>query len=179
MSNAIGMIELNSIARGIEVCDFMIKAARVDILRASTVCPGKYIVIIGGETGAVEASMKEGLARSGERAVDTLMIPNISGQVIPAIHMTNPVPLSDAVGVLEFFSVASAITAADAAAKAANITLIEIRIGYAIGGKGMVTLTGDVGAVQAAVSAAEKTSELLVESTVIPKPSPLLLENLL
>lgn len=179
MSNAIGMIELNSIARGIEVCDCMIKAAQVNVLRASTICPGKYVIVIGGDTGAVEASMREGTIKSGAQAVDTLLISNINSQVIPAIYMTNPVELSDAVGVLEFFSVASAITAADAAAKAANITLIEVRIGFAIGGKGLVTLTGELGDVRAAVAAAEKVTELLVDRTVIPKPSPELLNNLL
>ncbi|MEA4988747.1 MAG: BMC domain-containing protein [Anaerovorax sp.] len=179
MANAIGMVELNSIARGIEVCDYMVKAAQVELLRASTVCPGKYIIVVGGETGAVEAAMKEGALRSGECAVDTLFIPNIDQQVILAINMTNPVENLGAVGVLEFYSIASTIIAADAAAKAANITLIEVRMGCAIGGKGIVTLTGDVGAVRAAVAAAQKESELMVGSTVIPRPSPKLLENLL
>lgn len=179
MTNAVGMIELNSIARGIEVCDFMIKAAQVKVLRSSTVCPGKYIVVIGGETGAVDASMNEGLSRSGANAVDTLYIPNINKQVMPAIYMVNPVAKLGAVGVLEFYSIASAITAADIAAKAANITLIEVRMGCAIGGKGMVTLTGDVGAVREAIDAAKKVTELMVGSTIIPKPSPKLLENLL
>ena len=49
--------------------------------------------------------------------------------------------------------------------------MIEVRIGYAIGGKGFVTLTGDVGAVKAAVSAAEDDRDLLVETTVIPRPA--------
>lgn len=179
MGNAIGMVELNSIARGIEVCDYMVKAAQVDLLRSSTVCPGKYIVIVAGDTGDVKASMKEGIGRGGEHILDTLTIPNIHPQLIPAISMTNQVPEQGAVGVLEFYSVASAITAADIAAKAANITLIEVRIGYAIGGKGYVTLTGDVGAVRAAVSAAERDVELLVGTAVIPRPDPKLFEALL
>ena len=80
---------------------------------------------------------------------------------------------------LEFYSVASAIMAADTAAKAANITLIEVRIGYAIGGKGYVTLTGEVGDVKAAVEAASESAELLVGTTVIPRPSPLLFDSLM
>ena len=40
MNNALGMLELGSIAAGIEACDFMVKAARVDLLRAVTLCPG-------------------------------------------------------------------------------------------------------------------------------------------
>ena len=65
------------------------------------------------------------------------------------------------------------------AAKAASITLIEVRIGYAIGGKGYVTLTGDVGAVREAVAAASRDAELLVGTTVIPRPSAQLFESLI
>ena len=65
MNNAIGMVELNSIAVGIETCDFMVKAAQVDLLRASTICPGKYIVIVGGEVSAVQSSMRTGRANAG------------------------------------------------------------------------------------------------------------------
>ena len=53
-SKAIGMIELSSIARGIEVSDYMVKAAQVELLRASTVCPGKYVVI-GGAVSRLSA----------------------------------------------------------------------------------------------------------------------------
>lgn len=65
------------------------------------------------------------------------------------------------------------------AAKAANITLIEVRIGYAIGGKGCVTLTGDVGAVRAAVAAATRDAQLLVGTTVIPRPAKQVFDSLL
>lgn len=179
MATAIGMVELTSIARGIETCDYMVKAAQVDLLRSSTVCPGKYMIIVGGETGDVRAAMAEGIKRGGELVVDTLMLPNVHEQLIPAISMTNQVDVRGAVGVLEFYSIASAIIAADVAAKAANITLIEVRTGYAIEGKGFVTLTGDVGAVRAAVEAARKDAELLVEPTVIPRPDKKLFDALL
>lgn len=179
MATAIGMVELTSIARGIETCDYMVKAAQVDLLRSSTVCPGKYMIIVGGETGDVRAAMAEGIKRGGGLVVDTLMLPNVHEQLIPAISMTNQVDVRGAVGVLEFYSIASAIIAADVAAKAANITLIEVRTGYAIGGKGFVTLTGDVGAVRAAVEAARKDAELLVETTVIPRPDKKLFDALL
>lgn len=179
MGLAIGMIELSSIARGIETCDYMVKAAQVELLRASTVCPGKYIVIVAGDTGDVRAAMTEGRKRAAQYLVDELTIPNASAQLIPAISMTNQVETHGAVGVLEFFSIASAITAADVAAKAASVTLIEVRTGFAIGGKGFVTLTGDVGAVRAAVEAATKEAELLVGTTVIPRPSKQLFDTLL
>ena len=179
MRTAIGMVELNSIAKGIETCDYMVKAAQVELIRSSTVCPGKYLILIAGDTGDVRAAMKEGESRGGECVVDTLLLPNVHPQLIPAISMATQTPPLGAVGVLEFYSVASAISAADIAAKAANITLIEVRIGYAIGGKGYVTLTGDVGAVRAAVAAATRDAQLLVGTTVIPRPAKQVFDSLL
>jgi len=178
MGKSIGMIELTSIARGILVSDYMVKAAQVEILRSSTVCPGKYVIIVSGQIGDVKASMAVGEQQSGEYLVDKLIIANIHSQLIPAICMTNQIDDMDAVGVLEFYSVASAILAADVAAKTANITLIEVRIGFAIGGKGFVTLTGQVAAVRAAVEAATKRSELLVESVIIPRPAKEVFKNM-
>ena len=123
MGKAIGMVELSSIARGIETSDFMVKAAQVDLIRSSTVCPGKYIIIVGGDTGDVKAAMEEGLAKGGAYVVDSLRISNVHEQLIPALTGTVAVESPGAVGVLEFYSVASAILAADEAAKAANITM--------------------------------------------------------
>ncbi len=179
MPNAIGMIELSSIARGIETCDFMVKAASVELLRASTICPGKYMIIIGGDTGDVKAAMAAGEKQGDECVVDTLILPNVHAQLFPAISMTSNVETTGALGILEFYSVASAIKAADAAAKAANITLIEVRTGYAIGGKGFVTLTGDVGDVRAAVETASRGAELLVGTSIIPRPSKELFDTIL
>lgn len=179
MGKAIGMVELSSIAKGIETSDYMVKAAQVDLVRSSTICPGKYVVIVAGDTGDVKAAMNEGLARGGEYVVDSLRISNVHEQLIPALGGTVPVEHPGAVGVIEFYSVASAILAADEAAKAANITLIEVRIGFAIGGKGFVTLTGDVGAVRAAIAAAKQGKDLYVASTVIPRPSPQVFQSLL
>lgn len=179
MGKSIGMVELSSIARGIETSDYMVKAAQVDLVRSSTVCPGKYMVIVAGFTGDVKAAMKEGLERGGEYVVDSLQISNVHEQLIPALSGTVEVEKPGAVGVIEFYSVASAILAADEAAKAAQITLIEVRTGFAIGGKGYVTLTGDVGAVRAAVEAATINKDLFVGSTVIPRPSKQVFQSLL
>ena len=179
MISAIGVLELNSISRGIEVTDFMLKASQIDLVRSSTICPGKYIIIIGGDTGNVRSSLAEGEKRGAECVVETLMIPNAHPQLIPAIALSSEVELRGALGVLEFFSVTGAIRAADLAAKAANISLIEIRIGYAIGGKGYVTLTGDIGSVRTAVNAAAKDAEMLVGTAVIPMPEPRLFDSLL
>src|ERR1035438_8501325 len=54
--NSIGMVELGSIAAGYQVCDAMLKAAEVELVLARSICSGKYMVMVRGEVGAVQAA---------------------------------------------------------------------------------------------------------------------------
>ncbi|ABR46500.1 microcompartments protein [Alkaliphilus metalliredigens QYMF] len=182
MIKTIGLIELNSIAKGIETGDAMVKTANVELLKAHSVCPGKYILLICGDVGAVETAIETGIKIGGGYVVDHLILPSIHPQLIDAIHGTNSVQEVSAIGVLEFFNIATSIVAADAAAKAAAVTLMEIRLGLSIGGKSFVTLCGDVSSVQEAVEAGAtigKEKGMLVEKCVIPSPRKELFEKLL
>jgi microcompartment protein CcmL/EutN len=51
MLRAIGLVELNSIDGDMETADSMLKAAQVEAIFCRTVCPGKYIIFIGGGGG--------------------------------------------------------------------------------------------------------------------------------
>ena len=53
---------------------------------------------------------------------------------------------------IETFSASSIIEVADAAVKAADVTLFRVHLAMALGGKGFVLLTGDVASVEAAVA---------------------------
>lgn len=173
MIRTLGLIELNSIARGYETADAMMKAADVDLLKAHSICPGKFIIMVKGDTGAVKTSVEAGLEVGLECVVDQLILSNLHKDIIPAITGTTMVVTRDSLGVLEFFSIASAIVAADAAVKAADVSLIELRLGFAIGGKAFITLTGDVSAVTSAVEAGSETAKAsgtLVQKVVIPRP---------
>lgn len=43
MSQAIGILELTSIAKGMELGDAMLKSANVNLLVSKTICPGKFL----------------------------------------------------------------------------------------------------------------------------------------
>ncbi len=180
MSNSIGLIELTSIAKGYEVADALLKAADVKIVFNRSICPGKFMVMVSGETAAVESSIAVGLDRGGDTVVDDLFIPNVHPDVFPAISGTRVIEETDALGIIETFSVASIIEAADAAVKAADVQLIDIHLAMAIGGKGYVTMTGDVAAVNAAVEAGAnyiRHKGLLVNKVVIPHPREEILQD--
>ncbi|WP_378954816.1 BMC domain-containing protein [Pelosinus sp. sgz500959] len=174
MKRAIGLLELKNITRGIIAADAMLKAANVEIVMAQAMCPGKYVVMVAGDVGAVQSSIRSGTAAGGcENVVDEFVLPNIHDSVFPALSGCTEVKELKSLGVIESFSVASAIVAADVAAKSAAIELLEVRLARGMGGKAVVTLTGDVGAVTAAVragSAAIKDNGFLVDQLVLPAP---------
>lgn len=173
MIKSIGMIELNSIAQGILVSDCILKAAETNLVFSKPVCPGKYIVLISGDVGAVKTAVAAGVDKGKNFVVDSIIIPNVHEQLIPAINASMEIGPVNAIGVMEFFSISSAITAADEAVKAADVHLIEVRLGMGIGGKSFVTLSGDVSAVESAVKAGLAGAidkGTVISSCVIPSP---------
>lgn len=181
MTQTIGFLELNSIAKGIEAADAMLKAAEVRLLFARPNCPGKYNILITGDVAAVKSSLDAGIAVGGHNVIEQLEIPRIHPQVIKAINLSMVPEELNAVGILEYFSITGSILGADSAVKAADVTLIDIRLGTGIGGKSFVILTGDTSAVTEAVESGAKTTEvsgMLINKVVIPNPCKELFESL-
>jgi microcompartment protein CcmL/EutN len=167
---SIAFIELSSIAKGVEATDAMLKKAAVDLLMTTIVPRGKYLVMVGGAVADVDSALRAGLELGGSTVLDHFLIQNVHPQLPPAIKGRVKVPSVEAVGLIETKEVAPAIYAGDAAAKAAQVTLIEAR--NQPGAKGLVVLTGDVGAVRAAVAAGVATIKkegMLVAEVVIPR----------
>jgi microcompartment protein CcmL/EutN len=173
---AIGAVELSSIGIGYKIEDEMLKAGTVELLIARTICSGKYLIVIGGSVSDVQASVQAGLAQAGEAIIDHLVIPNVHESVFPALGQSVVLDGQEtgALGVIETFSGTSVLAAADAAAKAARITLLRIHVAMALGGKGLCLMTGSVANVRAGVQAAAEVARqrgLLVSEVVISGPS--------
>ena len=181
MYQAIGVIELKSIAKGIEACDLALKSAGIRLVCAHPSCPGKYEIIITGTISNVTASIDVVRSRFSAALIDTSVMGRIDQTVITALFGTQAAKKSGSVGVIETYSAASAIKAADIAVKTAKVEIYDLRISRGMGGKGIVIMTGDVGDVTAAVeSGARHASDqgLLGNSTVIPAPHKELWEQL-
>lgn len=181
MAKAIGMVEFISIARGIYAADQMVKVSDVEIVMTGSVCPGKYIAIVHGDVAAVQDSVAVGEKTAAEYLVDSIVIPNVSPAVFPAITGATMPDKIRALGIMESFSLASMIIAADAVLKSADLEPLELRLGNGLGGKAYFTFTGDVAAVQTGVEAGTAIAEekgLLVNAEVIPSPSDRLIPSL-
>lgn len=173
LNPAIGLIEYSSIAKGIVASDVILKKAPVKIIFSASVCPGKYIILFTGDEASVLESLNAGKETISATYIDSLYIPNVHKQVVRAISGVTETFELKSVGIVETFSVASSIEAADISIKAAQVDLIEIRLAMGIGGKSFYTLTGEQDAVEAALSAGVnfiKEKGLLVASEIIPMP---------
>jgi len=173
---SIGAIELSSIGVGYRIEDEMLKAASVELLIARTICSGKYLIVLGGSVSDVEAAISAGVGAAGEAIIDSLVLPNVHESVFPALGQSVALGADHvgALGIVETFSGVSILAAADAAAKAARVTLFRIHVAMALGGKGFLLLTGSVADVRAGVEAAAgeaRNRGLLVSEVVIPRPS--------
>ena len=82
----IGCVELNSISAGLHVADEMVKAAEVQLVLARPTCPGRYLVIVTGDTGAVKSSVEAGRTIGRDMVVDWFVIPSVHESVIPAMN---------------------------------------------------------------------------------------------
>ncbi len=155
----------------------MVKRAPIDVIKAGTVQPGKYLVLVGGQVADVEESLAAGREVSGAAAVlvDVVYLPQVHPEVVEAIGGGRVPRVTDALGVIETTTVAAAIHAADAGIKGAEVRLVEVRLADGLGGKGIVLFSGLVADVEAAVEIGVGVLErpdLLVRQVVIPQLHP-------
>lgn len=169
---ALGLVETASIARGVVVCDAIVKRAPVRLLWNEAVSPGKFTILFDGGEAEVEESFRAALERAEGSLVDRLLLPHPDRQVWAALAGTGVRPSLDALAVVETLSIASTLAAADAAVKAAEVALFELRLAKGIGGKGWFALTGTLDAVEAATEAATRAlgNGLLAGVEIVARP---------
>lgn len=168
---AIAVFEFDSIAIGTRAADAMVKKAPLDTFRVGTVQPGKYIVLIGGSVAAVEESRIEGLRVGGDAVSDEVFLPDVHPQVYEATTGQRHENTGDALGIIETSAIPANVVAADKAVKTAAVTIVEIRLGNGLGGKGITHMAGTVEDVEAAIDAGLAVAErpgMTIQHTIIP-----------
>jgi microcompartment protein CcmL/EutN len=175
LDSCIGLLEISSVAKGVEAADAVLKEAHVEMLFATNVQPGKYVLLYTGSVRDVESSTTRGAQLAGGDLVDRLVIQQVDEQVVPMLRRTGGKinGVLDAIGIVETTTIASSVVACDLALKTATVDLIDFRIANGLGGKSFFVVTGEVSDVRSAVAAgarmAQERNQLLRE-VVIPKP---------
>lgn len=173
MFRAIGVLELKSIAKGVEATDAALKSAGVQMVSSHPSCPGKYEIIITGSISDVTAAVDHVREKFGKYIIDDSIMGRIDEQVITALFGTQTTAKQGSLGIIETFSASSAIKAADIAVKTSKVEIYDMRVSRGMGGKGIILLTGDVGDVTAAVEAGSNYAKglaMLASFSVIAAP---------
>lgn len=180
MQPAIAMLEFDSIAVGIECGDAMIKRAPLDVIKAGTVQPGKYLVLVGGAVADVEEAIDAGRLLGSDHLVDEMFLPDVHGDVVAALTGRRVEGDGEALGIVETDTVAAIIEAADAGVKGAAVALREIIMADGLGGKGYLLFAGPVAEVEAAVEiGSSRVEEQVVAARIIPQIHSEMDENLI
>ena len=116
MVHAVGVIELKSIAKGVDATDAALKSAGVKLISAHPACPGKYEIILTGSISDVTAALDHVKGRFDQYIVDSAIMGRIDEQVIKALFGTQNGKREGSLGSVETYSAASAIKVAGAEA---------------------------------------------------------------
>ena len=165
--DTLGVVESRSIAAGVELADGMVKVAQVDLVRASTICSGRFLIFVAGDRAAVETAV--GFASdSGRALVGSFVISPVSPQVLAALKKAPAQPQGDALAVVECRTVSAGVVAADK-----DVQVARFVAGQGINDKSYFVLTGDVAAVrEASLAARQSLNEQLLDLVIIPRPDP-------
>jgi len=176
MSDAIGMVETVGLLVIVEAGDAMAKAASVQLLGWDKVGSGLVTVFCSGDVAAVKSAVDAGstaAAKVGQvHSVHVIPRPHEElGAIMPERGESGEGEGVRALGLIESRGATGVIEAADAMSKAADVDIVRVQeIG---GGYITVLVSGDVGSVQASVSAGAEACERvgeLVSQHVIPRP---------
>ncbi|WP_422880292.1 BMC domain-containing protein [Moorella sulfitireducens] len=63
----------------------MVKTAAVDLLQATIMCPGKYIILVAGDISAVQSAVEAGKAGFAANIISSLVLANVHPDVFPAL----------------------------------------------------------------------------------------------
>jgi PduT-like ethanolamine utilization protein len=180
MIKTLGMLEFRSIAKGIEIADVVLKSAEVELIICKTICPGKYMILMSGEVGAVEEALYKAKEKSIGFLIGSFLLPRVHKDIIQSLKNKIKAEPKGSIGIVETTDVVSGIFILDKALKAAEVKLFKLSLGMATGGKSYFVIFGDVSSVKEAVEEALRSSDekKIVYSIVIPSPSVELINSL-
>ena len=88
MKKALAMVEYKTVSSGMQAADIMVKTADVEVIEATTVCPGKYMVLISGELSAVRAAVEAAAAKLPDSLIDKFVLGNPHESIFTALYGT-------------------------------------------------------------------------------------------
>ena len=152
--DALALVELGSIARGLRALDALVKRAPVEILEANLVEPGRYLILFTGGVAEVDESFKACLEVGCNWISDKMMLPLAHPDLLAGIRGREDIRSADemdTLGVIEGSHIPSTLEACDRSLKNALVQLAGIRLSGGLGGRAYYIVFGAQHDVEAAI----------------------------
>ena len=163
IGHPLAMIELDSVASGLQTLDRMVKKAPIDILEANLIEPGHFLILWSGALACVEEALQEActeLERCSRPWISKVLIPTAHDQLMAGLRGRTQAQIKDALGVIETSHVCDALLCCDRVLKESYVELIGIRIQGGLGGKGYFVVSGLQHDVEVALEVAQAQAKL-------------------
>ena len=145
----LAIVEFKSISRGMFVTDAMLKAAKVNLVIASSLCPGKYLTIVE-ETGAVENSLRIAEELGGMHVFSSEVVNSVNMKVIHAIYgkfNNDKISINSSIAIIESMQMASLISSADEVIDNVPVEFIDFRLARGCGVNSFYIFGGELSSV--------------------------------
>lgn len=180
MSKSIASFEFKSISKGIEVTDEMVKLADVNIFYFRVICPGRLLVILGGEEDAIKTVFHNGNEAGKGQILDSAIISAVHNNLIQALTSKFVMPINGAVGLFETMTISSGLKALDCTLKGGNLNLVKLQVASGISGRLVYTVSGDASDVEQGLRSGEKAieSKRIINISIIRSPDGMIVKYL-
>lgn len=172
MSKSIGALEFRSISKGIYVSNEVLKKAFVEVLYLRPICPGKFLLLISGENCEVKEAIDLGVTLGEKYLVGNFVISSIHEDIIKALKGQYDEKNIDnkALGIMECNKVVSGIIALNKTLKSSNVSLVKLNLAFAIGGKLVYIVSGDLSSVESGMREGEESlkGRDIINVSIIP-----------
>lgn len=158
MGDALALVEIDSVARGLSALDALVKKAPVEVLEANLIEPGRFLILFAGGVAEVDESLREAVATAESAVVDQLFLPMAHPAIVAGLRgrmVLKGADDLDTLGVVEGRCVAGTLEAADRSLKDADVTLAGVRVSGGLGGRAYYVVFGAQHDVEAALDAGE------------------------
>jgi len=178
---ALAVLECESIHRGLEAIDGMAKEARISILAAEPMPPGRFLIVVGGAVAEVDSSYRRGCDLAGPLH-DRLFLPEVAAGVVEALRPgPRPGPV-DSLGLIETWSVSGCLDGSDRAVKGAAVRCLQLHAARGIAGKAFAVFEGRQDMVEAALELASSQARVhgrFLGVTLLARPEAAVVERVL
>jgi len=175
-ADTLAALELRSVPAGLVALDALVKEVEVALRFAGDVDPSRFLLIFEGDLASVELGLARAIEVGGQDVLESLLLPRAHALLRAALvgDFTPPSePATDelSIGVVQCHTVISTLAAADRALKAAEVSLLRLRVATELAGQGHVVVSGEQYDVEAALACAQDDAGagVVVETRLIAR----------